>query len=60
MENTKVWYKSKTLYGVLGAIVLALLNLFNVVPDNNLVNLLTAGFAAFAGYGRIVATDKLK
>ena len=60
MEKTRLFFEGKkTLVGVFGAGVLALLQVFEVVPSSDLVNMFVVGFTVLAGYGRVVAKTRL-
>ena len=63
MLNTKKWYQSKTVWGIVLAATIAIANIFGVVPEalpeavDKLVQLIALGFAV---YGRLSAKASLK
>lgn len=59
LENTKAFFKSKTIQSCLVIMLLTLLSLFGYTESNAVVQVIILVASAAGVYGRVVAEDKL-
>jgi hypothetical protein len=63
MYNSKDWYKSKTLWGILLSILIVVAQMFGVVPEvipDRVEQLLQIALGLWTWYGRVTAKTTIK